>query len=203
MKARERKALMQKLVGLVYDHKDELGQLQVLDNAIPVAFNTMYQVGPLIAADIFDHHAGWIDKIMGDTIPPYTGNELMTLTFREPVGVVAAIIPWNAPLFLFAQKVAPALATGCTVVVKPSEYAALAILRLTEIFEEVGLPPGVLNVVPGPGQTTGEALITHPGIDKVSFTGSRAVGQHILSVSGDGPRGSRKDKGQHELQQES
>ena len=186
MKARERKALMQKLVGLVYDHKDELGQLQVLDNAIPVAFNTMYQVGPLIAADIFDHHAGWIDKIMGDTIPPYTGNELMTLTFREPVGVVAAIIPWNAPLFLFAQKVAPALATGCTVVVKPSEYAALAILRLTEVFEEVGLPPGVLNVVPGPGQTTGEALVTHPGIDKISFTGSRAVGQHILSVSGDG-----------------
>jgi len=186
MKARERKALMQKLVGLVYDHKDELGELQVLDNAIPVAFNTMYQVGPQIAADIFDHHAGWIDKIMGDTIPPYTGNELMTLTFREPVGVVAAIIPWNAPLFLFAQKVAPALATGCTVVVKPSEYAALAILRLTEVFEEVGLPPGVLNVVPGPGQTTGEALVTHPGIDKISFTGSRAVGQHILSVSGDG-----------------
>ena len=158
----------------------------MLDNAIPVAFNTMYQVGAEIAADIFDHHAGWIDKITGDTIPPYTGNELMTLTFREPVGVVAAIIPWNAPLFLFAQKVAPALATGCTVVVKPSEYAALAILRLTEIFEEVGLPPGVLNVVPGPGHTTGEALITHPGIDKVSFTGSRAVGQHILSASGDG-----------------
>jgi aldehyde dehydrogenase (NAD+) len=186
MKARERKALMQKLVGLIYDHKDELGQLQVLDNAIPVAFNTMYQVGAEIAADIFDHHAGWIDKIMGDTIPPYTGNELMTLTFREPVGVVAAIIPWNAPLFLFAQKVAPALATGCTLVVKPSEYAALAILRLTEIIEEVGLPPGVLNVVPGPGQTTGEALITHPGVDKVSFTGSRAVGQHILAASGDG-----------------
>jgi len=186
MKARERKALMQKLVGLIYDHKDELGELQVLDNAIPVAFNTMYQVGPQIAADIFDHHAGWIDKIMGDTIPPYTGNELMTLTFREPVGVVAAIIPWNAPLFLFAQKVAPALATGCTVVVKPSEYAALAILRLTEVFEEVGLPPGVLNVVPGPGQTTGEALVTHPGVDKISFTGSRGVGQHILSVSGAG-----------------
>ena len=98
----------------------------------------MYQVGPGITADIFDHHAGWIDKITGDTIPPYTGNELMTLTFREPVGVVAAIIPWNAPLFLFAQKVAPALATGCTVVVKPSEYAALAILRLTEIIDGGG-----------------------------------------------------------------
>jgi aldehyde dehydrogenase (NAD+) len=186
MKARERRLLMQQIVGLILDHKDELGHLQVLDNAIPVSFNTMYQVGPEIAADIFDHHAGWIDKITGETIPPYTGNDLMTLTFREPVGVVAAIIPWNAPLFLFAQKVAPALATGCTVVVKPSEYAALAILRLTEIIAGAGLPPGVLNVVPGPGQTTGEALITHPGVDKVSFTGSRAVGQHILEKSGDG-----------------
>src|ERR1700736_2990492 len=110
----------------------------------------------------------------------------MPLPSREPVGVAALIIPWNAPLFLFAQKVAPALATGCTVVVKPSEYAALAVLRLTEILTEADLPPGVLNVIPGPGTTTGEALITHPGIDKISFTGSRAVGQHILSVSGDG-----------------
>jgi aldehyde dehydrogenase (NAD+) len=186
MQARDRKAILQRMVGLIYDHKDELGLLQVLDNAIPVAFNTMYQVGAEIAADIFDHHAGWIDKITGDTIPPYTGNEMMALTFREPVGVAAAIIPWNAPLFLFAQKVAPALAAGCTLVVKPSEYAALAVLRLTAILEEAGLPQGVLNVVPGPGQTTGEALITHPMVDKISFTGSRAVGQHILSVSGEG-----------------
>ena len=186
MKARERKQIMQHMVGLIYQHKEELGLLQVLDNAIPVAFNTMYQVGPEICADIFDHHAGWIDKITGDTVPAYTGTDLLTLTFREPVGVAAAIIPWNAPLMLFAQKVAPALATGCTVVVKPSEYAALAILRLTQVLEEAGLPPGVLNVLPGPGQTTGEALITHPLVDKISFTGSRAVGQHILSASGEG-----------------
>jgi aldehyde dehydrogenase (NAD+) len=184
MNARDRKALLQRLVGLIYEHKDELAQLQTLDNAIPIAFNSMYQVGAEVTADVFDHHAGWIDKINGDTIPHYTGNELLTMTFREPVGVVAAIIPWNAPLFLFAQKVAPALATGCTVIVKPSEYAALAILRLTQIVEEVGLPPGVVNVVPGPGSTTGETLITHPGVDKISFTGSRAVGQHILSTSG-------------------
>jgi aldehyde dehydrogenase (NAD+) len=185
MQARDRKAIMQRIVGLIYDHKDELGLLQVLDNSIPVAFNTMYQVGAEITADIFDHHAGWIDKITGSTIPPYTGNELVTLTFREPVGVVGAIIPWNAPLLLFAQKVAPALATGCTVVVKPSEYAALAVLRLTQILTEAGLPQGVLNVVPGPGQTTGEALITHPMVDKITFTGSRAVGQHILAASSD------------------
>ncbi|HWW52835.1 MAG TPA: aldehyde dehydrogenase family protein [Acidimicrobiales bacterium] len=186
MQARDRKAILQRIVGLIYDHKDELGLLQVLDNAIPVAFNTMYQVGAEICADVFDHHAGWIDKINGETIPPYTGNDLLTLTFREPVGVAAAIIPWNAPLLLFAQKVAPALASGCTVVVKPSEYAALAILRLAQVIEEAGLPQGVLNVVPGPGQTTGEALITHPMVDKISFTGSRAVGQHILPVSGQG-----------------
>ena len=95
---------MQKMVGLISDHADELGQLQVLDNAIPIAFNTMYQVGPGITADIFDHHAGWIDKINGETIPPYTGSDMMTLTFREPVGVAGLIIPWNAPLFLFAQR---------------------------------------------------------------------------------------------------
>jgi aldehyde dehydrogenase (NAD+) len=184
--ARDRKRLLQHLVGLIYQHRDELGLLQVLDNAMPVAFNTMYQVGPEICADIFDHHAGWIDKINGETIPHYTGAEMMTLTFREPVGVVAAIIPWNAPLFLFAQKVAPALASGCTVVLKPSEYAALAVLRLTQVIEEVGLPPGVLNVVPGPGPSTGDALITHPGVDKISFTGSRAVGQRILAASADG-----------------
>ncbi|MHB8669466.1 MAG: aldehyde dehydrogenase family protein [Acidimicrobiales bacterium] len=186
MKAKDRKSIMQRMVSLIAKHSEELGHIQVLDNAIPVSFNTMYQIGGGITADIFDHHAGWIDKICGETIPPYTGSDMLTLTFREPVGVVGAIIPWNAPLMLFAQKVAPALASGCTVVVKPSEYAALAILRLTAILEEAGLPPGVLNVVPGPGATTGEALITHPMVDKISFTGSRAVGQHILSVSGEG-----------------
>ena len=184
MNARDRKAIMQKMVGIIYDHKDELAKLQVLDNAIPIAFNSMYQVGPEIAADIFDHHAGWIDKITGETIPHYTGEEMLTMTFREPIGVAAAIIPWNAPLLLFAQKVAPALATGCTVVAKPSEYAALCVLRLTEILQDAGLPPGVLNVIPGPGPTTGETLITHPGVDKISFTGSRAVGLHIQTTSG-------------------
>ncbi|TML57130.1 MAG: aldehyde dehydrogenase [Actinobacteria bacterium] len=186
MKARERKAILQHLVGLLYQHKDELNELQVLDNALPISFSSMYQLSAEIAADVFDHHAGWIDKITGDTIPPYTGADIQALTFREPVGVVAAIIPWNAPIFLFAQKVAPALATGCTMVMKPSEFATLSVLRLTELLEEAGLPPGVFNLVPGPGPTTGEALITHELIDKITFTGSRAVGQHILEVSGKG-----------------
>jgi aldehyde dehydrogenase (NAD+) len=99
---------------------------------------------------------------------------------------VAAVIPWNAPMMLFAHKVAPSLATGCTVVLKPSEYAVLTSLRLTELIEEAGVPPGVFNLVPGPGHPTGEALITHPGVDKVTFTGSRAVGSRILAASGDG-----------------
>ena len=107
------------------------------------------------------------------------------MSFREPVGVVAAIIPWNTPMMLFAQKVAPALATGCTVVLKPSEFAVLTSLRLAALIEEAGFPPGVFNLVPGPGDPTGEALITHPGVDKVTFTGSRAVGKRILEASGD------------------
>lgn len=186
MRARDRKAIMQRLVGLIYDHKDELNELQVLDNGLPLSFSSMYQVSAEITADIFDHHAGWIDKITGQTLPPYAGSDTMPMTFREPVGVVAAIIPWNAPLMLFAQKVAPALATGCTVVLKPSEYAALAALRMAQLVQEAGVPSGVFNLVNGQGSTAGEALITHPMVDKITFTGSRAVGQHILSISGDG-----------------
>ena len=186
MKARDRKAILQRLVGLIYDNADELNRLQTLDNGMPYSFSSMYQLSGQFAADIFDHHAGWVDKITGETLPTFAGSDVQFMTFREPVGVVAAIIPWNAPLMLFAQKVAPALATGCTVVLKPSEYAALTAIRLSAIMEEAGLPQGVFNLVPGPGPTTGEALITHPGIDKVTFTGSRGVGGHILEASGRG-----------------
>ena len=108
------------------------------------------------------------------------------LTLREPVGVVGAIVPWNAPLLLFAQKVAPALAAGCTVVAKPSEYATFAVLRLAALIQEAGLPAGVLNVVTGPGEPTGDALIHHPMVSKLSFTGSRAVGRKIIEASADG-----------------
>lgn len=186
MTPRDRKALLGRLVSLIDEHSAELHRLQSLDNGLPIAFSSMYQVGAGITGDIFDHHAGWIDKINGETIPTYTGSEVQFMTLREPVGVVAAIIPWNAPLMLFAQKVAPALATGCTVVLKPSEFAALTAIRLTALVEEAGFPPGVFNLVPGPGPTTGEALITHPAIDKITFTGSRGVGGHILEASGKG-----------------
>ena len=137
-------------------------------------------------ADAFDHHAGWVDKLAGETLPPYQGGDHLVMTLREPIGVVAAIVPWNAPLLLTAQKLAPALAAGCTVVLKPSEYATFAVLRLVKLIEEAGLPAGVLNVVTGPGDPTGDALINHPMVDKISFTGSRAVGRKIIEASAAG-----------------
>jgi aldehyde dehydrogenase (NAD+) len=183
MKAKERKAIFDRIIAGIRANGEELNQLQTLDNGIPASFASMYAVGYDIAADIFDHHAGWIDKLTGDTFPPYTGNDAFVMTYEEPVGVVAAIIPWNAPIFLFAQKVAPALAAGCTVVLKPSEFASLAVFKLAQILEEAGLPEGVFNLVTGPADPTGEALITHPGVDKVTFTGSRRVGSRILEAS--------------------
>ena len=183
MKARERKLIMQRIVELIAADADRLNRLQTLDNGMPITFSAMDQVSAEMVAGIFDHHAGWIDKITGQTFPAYAGADALSMTMREPVGVVAAIIPWNAPLMLFAQKVAPALAAGCTVVMKPSEYASLTVFRLTELLEEAGVPAGVFNLVPGPGNPTGEALITHPLVDKVTFTGSRAVGARILEAS--------------------
>jgi aldehyde dehydrogenase (NAD+) len=183
MKARDRIAVLRRVVDLVARSADELNRLQTLDNGMPITFSAMDQVSAEMVAGIFDHHAGWVDKITGSTYPPYAGSDAFSMSVREPVGVVAAVIPWNAPLMLFAQKVAPALAAGCTVVVKPSEYASLAVLRLVALIEEAGLPPGVLNLVLGPGTPTGEALITHPLVDKVTFTGSRAVGSRILEAS--------------------
>ena len=186
LNAKDRKRFLDRIAALVHQHADELNRLQALDNGMPVSFASVYEVSAEITGDIFDYHAGWIDKISGETLAPYTGADVFPMTLREPVGVVAAIIPWNAPLMLFAQKVAPALATGCTMVMKPSEYASLAVFRLTQLIEEAELPPGVFNLVPGAGPTTGQALITHPLIDKITFTGSRAIGGHILEASGAG-----------------
>jgi aldehyde dehydrogenase (NAD+) len=189
MTAKDRKKYFTRLVELITSHGEELNQLQTLEMGMPIAFSSMSVVSSEMAAGVFDHHGGWIDKICGTTYPTYeagpTGADVQIMSFREPVGVVAAIIPWNAPMMLFAQKVAPALATGCTVIVKPSEYAVLTSLKLARLIEEAGFPPGVFNLVPGPGDPTGEALITHPGVDKVTFTGSRAVGKRILAASGD------------------
>ena len=156
MKARDRKMLLRRYIDALNDNADEINRLQSLDNGLPISFSSMYQVSANFAADIFDYHTGWIDKLTGETIPHFTGAEYFSYTLREPVGVVAAVIPWNAPVFLFAQKAAPALATGCTVVMKPSEYASLAVIRMTELLDEIDFPPGAFNLLPGEGATTGE-----------------------------------------------
>jgi aldehyde dehydrogenase (NAD+) len=185
-RAGERIRVLRRVADLVREHGDELLKLQALDNSVPLSFGTVYATSAAFVADVFDHHAGWVDKLAGETLPPYQGGDHLVMTLREPVGVVGAVVPWNAPLLLSAQKVAPALAAGCTVVLKPSEYATFAVLRLARLIEEAGLPPGVLNVVTGPGDPTGDALIHHPMVNKLSFTGSRAVGRRIVEASADG-----------------
>ena len=182
-RAGERIRLLHRYGDLLREHANELRGLQALDNGVPLSFGGIYAASVHAAADVFDHHAGWVDKVGGETLPPYQGGDHLALTFREPIGVVAAILPWNAPFLLFAQKVAPALAAGCTIVLKPSEYCTFTVLRMVELLQEAGLPDGVLNVITGPGDPTGEALITHPLVDKVSFTGSRAVGRRIVTAS--------------------
>jgi aldehyde dehydrogenase (NAD+) len=186
MRAGERIRVLRRIAEAVREHGDELLALQALDNSVPLSFGSVYGMSANFVADVFDHHAGWVDKLAGETLPPYQGGDHLVLTLREPVGVVAAIIPWNAPLLLFAQKAAPALAAGCTIVAKPSEYATFAVLRLAALMEEAGLPAGVLNIVTGPGEPTGDALINHPMVNKLSFTGSRAVGRKIVAASADG-----------------
>ncbi|GAB3457497.1 aldehyde dehydrogenase family protein [Actinophytocola sediminis] len=183
-RAGTRVQVLHRFAELLRTHAAELRGLQALDNGVPLTFSAnIYATSVGAAADVFDHHAGWVDKVGGQTLTPYQGGDHLAMTFREPIGVVAAILPWNAPFLLFAQKLAPALGAGCTVVVKPSEFASFTVLRMVELLGEAGLPDGVVNVVTGPGAPTGEALITHPLVDKVSFTGSRAVGRHIVEAS--------------------
>lgn len=187
MRAGERIRIMRRIAELVREHEDELKSTLVMDNGFPLSWDTVaYAVSIRMVADIFDYHAGWIDKLSGETLPAHQGGDKIVMTLREPVGVVGAIVPWNAPLMLLAQKVAPALAAGCTVVLKPSEFATFGVLRITQLMAEAGLPDGVFNVIPGPGDPTGEALITHPLLDKLSFTGSRAVGSRVAAAAAEG-----------------
>ena len=185
-RATERIRVLRRVADLVRAHAEELLSLQALDNSVPLTFSTAYAMSIDCVADIFEHHAGWVDKLGGETLPPFQGGDHLVMTLREPVGVVAAIVAWNGPLLLTAQKIAPALAAGCTVVLKPSEYATFAVLRLAQLVEEAGLPAGVLNVVTGPGESTGDALINHPLTDKITFTGSRAVGRRVMVAAAEG-----------------
>ncbi|WP_199086617.1 aldehyde dehydrogenase family protein [Bosea sp. ASV33] len=181
MRAQDRKRMIQPVIDGIYAAADELHRLQCLDNGMPYHLTRNSRVSGSAAADIFDHYAGWIDKINGETYPIFSAaSNMQYMTFRDPVGVVAAILPYNGPLYTFALKVGAALACGCTVVVKPSEYTNLSTERMARILAESDLPPGVFNFITGGGET-GAALAGHPGVDKVTFTGSIAVGQKIYA----------------------
>lgn len=184
MPGRERAAILRRVAAAVRADVANLDVLLSLDNATPASFAGYYQMGAEYAADCFDVFAGWIDKVTGETFPRWEPTQPHMFSTHEPVGVVGLITPWNAPLTLFAQKLAPALAAGCTVVAKPSEMAPLTTLRLCELLDGCDLPPGVFNVVTGPGDTVGRAIVEDERVDKVSFTGSRAVGGQIASTVG-------------------
>jgi len=176
MSARERGRLVRRLGDRLLERADEVARLETMHNGKPISESRQIEIPA--AAECFEYYGGWSDKVMGETIP-VKGNYL-TYTLREPIGVVAAIVPWNFPLLLAAWKVAPALACGNTVILKPASQTPLTALALGEIAIEVGLPPGVLNVLTGPGSTLGQAIVEHPGIDKIAFTGDTSTGKGIM-----------------------
>ena len=175
MDARDRGRLMNKLADLMEANLDELAALETLDNGKPISDAKAADL-PL-AIDCIRYYAGWADKLTGDTIP-IRGN-YFCYTRREPVGVVGQIIPWNFPILMTAWKWGPALASGCTIVMKPAEQTPLTCLRLAELAHEAGFPDGVINIVTGYGQT-GAAIVRHPGVDKIAFTGHYETAQKIM-----------------------
>ncbi len=181
----DRGRLIWKIGDLILEHADELAQLESLDNGKPFAVARGADV-PL-AADLFHYMAGWATKIEGNTIdisvPYMPGANFHSYTLRDPLGVVGQIIPWNFPLLMAAWKLGPALTTGNCVVLKPAEQTPLTALRLAELIAEAGVPDGVVNVVPGFGETAGAALAAHEDVDKVAFTGSTEVGKLIVAAA--------------------
>lgn len=181
----EREKVLHKIADLIESDREELAQLETLDNGKPIR---EAKAGDLtLAIGLFRYFGGWPTKITGDTIPVsvpyYPGSKFLHYTVREPVGVIGAIIPWNFPLLMAVERLAPALACGNTVVLKPAEQTPLSALRLGEMLLEAGVPEGVVNIVPGYGPTAGAALASHPGVDKLSFTGSTEVGRKIVQAS--------------------
>ncbi|WP_035101542.1 aldehyde dehydrogenase family protein [Aneurinibacillus terranovensis] len=176
MSASERGRLIYKLADLMEAHQEELAQLETLDNGKPIRETSNADV-PL-AIDHIRYYAGWATKIVGQTIP-VAGN-YFNYTRHEPVGVVGQIIPWNFPLLMATWKLGAALATGCTIVLKPAEQTPLSALYLGQLALEAGFPAGVINIIPGFGETAGAPLVEHPDVDKIAFTGSTPVGKMIM-----------------------
>jgi aldehyde dehydrogenase (NAD+) len=177
----QRSRLMNVFADLVEKHGDELAQLEAIDNGKPYHVARAIDIPSTVAC--YRYYAGWADKIQGKTIP--INGPFFCYTKHEPVGVVAQIIPWNFPLLMQAWKLGPALATGCTVVMKPAEQTPLSALRVGELLMEAGFPEGVVNLLPGYGPTAGAALARHMDVDKVAFTGSTEVGHLIMRAAAD------------------
>lgn len=175
----QRGRILRRLADFIEQDRENLVVLEALDAGKPLAATRRQDLPAAI--DCLEYYAGWADKIAGEVIPARP--DALTYVTRQPVGVVAAIVPWNFPLMNAVWKIAPALACGCTVVLKPAELTPLSALRLGELALAAGLPPGVLNIVPGLGNVAGQSLIEHPGVDKISFTGSPQVGKHIMATA--------------------
>ena len=178
MNPHQRTRVLLRIADAIESHASELAELETLEMGAPLAFSL---ANARKQAEVFRYYAGWPTKLAGTVNPSDT--RVLSYTIRQPLGVCAAIVPWNGPITLASWKLAPALACGNTVILKPAEQAQLSLLRLGEIVSECGLPDGVLNIVTGLGEKAGAAIAAHPGIDKVSFTGSTAVGKKIVAAS--------------------
>jgi aldehyde dehydrogenase (NAD+) len=181
IKPAERQWMIWRLADLVEENYEELRLLEVLDMGSPIGRSP--EAGATRAAEVLRYYAGWATKIGGETIPNSVPGSVFSYTLREPVGVVASIVPWNGPLSNALWKVAPVLATGCTMILKPAEEAGLTAIRLGELICESDIPDGVVNIVTGFGETAGAALTSHRDVDKVAFTGSTLTGQAIVRAS--------------------
>src|SRR5881392_1111356 len=177
----ERAKVLWQVGDMIEERATEFAQLETLDNGMPINDALLFHAPQ--AAATFRYYAGWVTKLDGATQQVSLPGKYLSYTLREPVGVVGQIIPWNFPLLMAAWKLGPALATGCTVVLKPAEQTPLSALRLGELITEAGFPEGVVNIVPGYGETAGAALAAHMDVDKIAFTGSTEVGKLIVHAA--------------------
>ncbi|MGJ9459660.1 aldehyde dehydrogenase family protein [Oceanobacillus sp. CF4.6] len=180
VKPNERAKLILKLADLIEENAEEFAHLDTLDYGQPLTLTSNFAAA---AADNFRYYAGWATKITGETHTSSVPGEIFNYTRREPLGVCGGIVPWNAPLMNAVMKISAPLAVGNTVVIKPSEETPISLLRLGELIQEAGFPDGVVNIVTGDGPTAGDALASHPDVDKIAFTGSTAVGRKIIENS--------------------